>query len=93
MIDYLSFGITTIGIGILFAIPATILGYWLEKSEVAPNRFWLSLIFCIVSVLIKRIWFPDISYYIFGSMIILGSTLGVYRMDIYWAVRQEKTQK
>jgi hypothetical protein len=90
MINILIFGFISIGIGVLFAIPGIILGCWLEKSNLAPNRCWLSLIFCVVLVLIKRIWFPDLSYFILGVLIILGSTVGVYRMDIYWSMVQKK---
>jgi hypothetical protein len=92
MSNILIFGITTIIIGGLFAIPGIILGYELEKSHKAPNRGWLSLIFCMVLVFIKRIWFPDLSYYLLAIILILGSTLGVYRMDIYWAINRAKKQ-
>jgi hypothetical protein len=51
----------SVGAGVLFAIPAMILGYWLKKIGAAPNRSLLSLGFCIVLTLIKQIWMPDLS--------------------------------
>jgi len=93
MINAMIFGLISIGIGTLFAIPAIALGYWLHKSHIAPNRFGLSLLFCVVMVFIKRIWFPSLPYGLLGLIAILGSTLGVYRMDIYWAIKRENSEK
>lgn len=90
MIDFLVFGITSLGLGVLLSIPGLILGYLLEKSQVSPNRYWLSLIFCTALVLLRRVWFPEISNVLLGIIVIIGSTLGVYRMDIYWAFMKLK---
>ena len=87
------FVLTTIIIGISFALPGIILGYWLKRTGKAPNRGWLSLIFCLILVFVKRIWFPELSYLLLGVILILGSTIGVYRMDIYWASGKGSNQK
>ena len=89
MVDMLLFGLISLGLGLLFSIPSVVLGFWLERSNIAPNRFWLSLLFCIVLVFVKRIWFPDLSYYWLALIVIMGSTIGVYRMDIYWAINNQ----
>ena len=90
MIETVQFTLTTMGIGILFSIPGILLGYWLKKTNRAPNRSWLTIIFCIVLTFIKRIWLTDSSYYGLALILLAGSTLGVYQMDIYWATSSKK---
>jgi hypothetical protein len=93
MANTITFGLISLGIGILFSIPALVLGHWLKKVHDIPNRFLLSLLFCVVLVFVKRIWLPDLSYYWLALIIVAGSTVGVYRMDIYWAITQPKQQQ
>jgi uncharacterized membrane protein len=92
MTNMIAFVLIPVGIGALLAIPAIALGYWLEKCHAAPNRSWLSLLFCIAMMLIKGIWFPSVPYLVVAVIAILGSTLGVYRMDIYWAIKRDKPE-
>jgi hypothetical protein len=79
------FILTSLGIGILFSLPSIILGYWLKKKNIAPNRSLLTIIFCIVLTFVKRILTPDLAFHWFALILLIGSTLGVYRMDFYWA--------
>jgi len=90
MIRLIELVITSLGLGLLLSIPGLILGYLLEKSKALPNRYCLTFIFCAVLVLIKHLWFSEISNILFGIIVIIGSTLGVYRMDIYWAFMKMK---
>ena len=90
MTNLLMFIIVSVLIGILFAIPGMVLGFWLEKSHKAPNRSFSSLFVCISAVFILRILTPDLSYLPVGIILILASTLGVYNMDIYDAWNKNK---
>ena len=85
MADIIASSLISIGVGVLLALPALALGYWLQKTGRAPNRSWFSLFFCLVFAFIKQIWLPGLSYSWLALILIAGSTLGVYRMDIYWA--------
>ena len=91
MVSTIIFGLTSLGLGIFFAIPAIVLGFWLERVHSMTNRFWLSMLFSIVLVFVKQIWLPELSYYWLALIVIAGSTVGVYRMDIYWAVNQSRS--
>ena len=73
MTNLLIFIIVTALIGILFAIPGIVLGFWLEKSHKAPNRSLSSLSVCISAVFILRILAPDLSYFPFG----IGNCSGI----------------
>lgn len=89
MYNIIIFSLVSIGIGILFALPGISLGIILKKYQIAPNRLWGVLMLSIIFVFIKRIWFTDLSYNWFSFILILGTTVGVYRMDIYWALNKE----
>ena len=80
--------LVSVGVGTVLSIPALILGYWLKKTGKAPNRSRLSLLLCIVLTFIKEIWMPGLSYGWFAFLLISGSTLGIYRMDWYWASKK-----
>jgi hypothetical protein len=82
----------SIGVGFLLAIPALILGYWLGKTGKAPNRSWASLFFCVVMSLVNQFLFPGTPFRWFALIAIAGSTLGVYRMDMYWASKDASKQ-
>jgi hypothetical protein len=66
MVQLILFVLTSIGIGLLFSILGILLGFWLEKNHKAPNRYWLTIILCLVSTFVKRIWLPDLSFFWFG---------------------------
>jgi hypothetical protein len=82
----------SIGVGFLLAIPALILGYWLGKTGKAPNRSWASLFFCVVMSLVNQFLFTGAPFKWFVLLTIAGSTLGVYRMDMYWASKDAGKQ-
>lgn len=87
MMEAIQFILISLGIGILFSIPGILLGYWLKKKNIAPNRSWSSIIHCLILTFVTRIWLPDAPFFWFAFFLLAGSTLGVYRMDIYWAKR------
>ena len=89
MIDVIASILTSIILGFVFAIPSIFLGYWLQKIGKAPNRAWLSIFFCIVLSFIKQIWLSELSWGWFALLVIAGSTLGIYRMDFYWASKNQ----
>ena len=90
MLDILVFVITSIGIGILFAIPGFVFGSFLEKHEIATNRAIDVLIFSLFFVFVKRIWYEDIPYSWLAIILILGTTVGVYSMEIYWSIKKDR---
>jgi hypothetical protein len=85
-----SFILVSLGLGILFAIPGILFGFWLRKLDIAPNRYYLVIPFSVFFVFIKRIWFSELSIAWFALILITATTLGIYRMDLYWATRQGK---
>lgn len=89
LLQIINITITSFGIGILFSIPGVLLGYWLKNKNLAPNRSLLTIIFCVVLTFIKRIWMPDLAIHWFALILLTGSTLGVYRMDMYWAKKSQ----
>ena len=82
------FILNSIGIGLLFSIPGIIIGFWLEKNKCAPNRYRLSILFCIVIVGIQRLQFPSLPFHWLALILLIGSTIGVYRRDIFWAMNK-----
>ena len=82
----------SISVGILLAIPALILGYWLGKTGKAPNRSLASLFFCIAMSLVNQFLFTGTPFKWLALIAIAGSTLGVYRMDMYWASKDASKQ-
>jgi hypothetical protein len=82
----------SIGIGFLLAIPALTLGYWLGKTGKAPNRSLASLFFCLVMSLVNQFLFTGAPFKWFALLTIAGSTLGVYRMDLYWTSKDVNKQ-
>ncbi len=78
----------SICVGLLFAIPGMILGYWLNKAGLAPNRGWFSIIFCVTLSLLHQFWLTNLSYSWLALISITGSTIGAYSMDIYWSMNQ-----
>ena len=88
--ETIKFALTSLVIGLLFSIPGVTLGYWLKTKNMAPNRSLLTVIFCVVLTFAKRIWVPDLPFHWFALVLLLGSTLGIYRMDLYWATTSKK---
>jgi hypothetical protein len=93
MLDILISILISIGTGVLFAIPAIVLGFWLKKAGIAPYRSWLSLLFCVVLAFIRQFWLLNLAYGWLALLSVIGSTLGVYRMDIYWSIKQTNTHE
>ena len=82
----------SIGVATFLAIPALTLGYWLGKTGKAPNRSLASLLFCIVMSLVNQFLFTGAPFRWFALIAVAGSTLGVYRMDMYWASKDANKQ-
>jgi len=76
----------SIGTGILLAVLALFLGYWLKKTGKTPNHSLISLLSCIMFSVIRQIWFPDLSFGWHALFTITGSTVGVYRIYVYRAL-------
>lgn len=82
--------LVTIGIGLLYSIPSILLGFWLEKKQIAPNRYLLSIILCVVLCLALRFFASaELLTDWVALLFITGSTVGIYRMDIYWAIKKD----
>ncbi len=83
----------TVGLGALFTVPAVLLGFWLQKTRKAPNRWIASGLMSVAVVLFKLLWVAGMPYGFFVFLIVLASTLGVYRMDIYWSVHKQAREE
>lgn len=92
MLEIIQFTLVTIGIAAIFSVPGILLGYWLNKKGIAPNRSLLSILYCLCLTFVQRIWLPAAPFWGLAFFLLAGSTLGVYRMDFYWNSSQ-KTRK
>ena len=93
MLDILIFIFTSIGIGIIFAVPGILFGLFLENHGIASNRVRAAMATSIFFVFFSRIWYPQIPYILLAGGIILGTTTGLYRTEIYWAMKKNKESK
>jgi hypothetical protein len=84
--------IVSVGIGFLLSIPALILGFWLGKTGKVPNRSLASLFFCVAMSLVNQFLFTGVPFKWLALIAIAGSTLGVYRMDMYWVSKGASKQ-
>ncbi len=87
------FMLTSIGIGILFAIPGIAFGSFLEKHQIASNRIRDVLATSVFFVLFRQVWYPQIPYIWLALAIILGTTMGLYRVEIFWAMKSKDKDK
>ena len=93
MLNLLTFSLISLGYGLLFALPGICVGIVLERYKIAPNRLWMVLVTSVLFVFIKRIWFENLSYSWFALILIAGTTIGIYRMDIYWAIKRQNPKE
>ncbi len=94
MTQALAFVVVSLGLGGLLSIPGVALGFWLQRTHRGPNNYRYSIAVCMALALITRIWFRSaIRYDTLALIAILASTLGVYSMDIYWAVRRDSSKE
>ena len=58
---------------------------WLVKKEYIRNNINImeTLLFPIGIVVVKLIWFTNISWWCFFPLMILGETIGVNRVDLW----------
>ena len=89
MLDILIFILTSIGMGVLFALPGFAFGLLLEKYKIASNRASEVLAFSVFFVFVKRIWYANVSYVWLAVILLLGITVGLYGMEIYWAMNNK----
>ncbi len=93
MVHALAIGLVSMGLGAVFSIPAVALGFWLQKTGKGSNRYRASIWMCILVVLFQQIWAKGLPYDLLLLIALFASTLGVYCMDIYWAVQQYRDKE
>ena len=93
MLEILTIILKSVVIGILFALPGIAFGAYLEKKGIALKHYPEVLALSILSVFIKQIWYPDASYTWFTAMLILATTVGLYRTELYWANQAKKNKQ
>ena len=93
MLETLTFIFTSLLIGVLLALPGIAFGAYLEKKGIASNHIREVLALSIISVFIKRIWYLDAPYTWFTVMLILATTTGLYRIELYWAMKANKNEQ
>jgi hypothetical protein len=79
----LSFILVTIGIGVLISIPMVLVQLKLIRDGIVRESIWFIVIGAFLGVFIKRIWFNEISWAIFGPLIIIGGLLSLNRGDLW----------
>ncbi len=93
MFQIFQFILISLGIGLLLSVPGILLGYSMKKKHVAPNYSWFTTILCIVMVFVKRIWLSDLSFYWLTLFLVAGTTIGMYRIDIYRFITSKKSRE
>ena len=76
-----------------FSIPGIAFGSYLEKRQIASNRVRDVVLFSVFFVFVKRIWYPQVPYFWLAIILILGTTAGLYKMEIYWAMKKNKDER
>ncbi len=83
----------TTGVAALCSLPSVALGYWLKKTNRAPNRWIASVLMGICVVLLKLLWLPALPYEWFAVLVLVASTLGVYRTDMVSPIRRRTSKQ
>ncbi len=85
--------LVTAGVAALCSLPSIALGYWLKRTNRAPNRWIASLLMGICAVLLKLLWLPALPYEWFTVLVLVATTLGVYRTDMTWPLRRRPSKE
>ena len=88
MIQFLLFGLITLGIGLSLAIPGLLLEKWLVKKGFVRDQSGIILFGAVCLTFIKRVWFENLSWWIMLLIIILATTLGANRADLWTTFRR-----
>ena len=84
--------LSSVAMGILFALPGIYFGSYLEKKKIATNRPLTVLAFSVFFVFFRQIWYPQLPYIVLAVIIILGTTMGLYKMEIWWAMKDNRDE-
>jgi hypothetical protein len=75
-------------IALLFAIPGILIDAWMVAQGIVRSSKIAILIGVFCLVLIKTIWFPGMSWLLWGIAIILSMTLVVHRGDLWVTMKR-----
>lgn len=85
MADILFFLITSIGLGVVCAVPAIVAGRFLSAREIARKQApWVDISFSVGAVFIWRLVFPQVPLWLFVIIYIVVSPYRIYREQL-WA--------
>ncbi len=93
MIVFASSALFVIGISIILSIPSVLLGYFLKKEFQIPNRFWLSILITFGFNIYCEVYLHELSLFWRSLISIIGSTVGVYRLEFFNLRRIRKTRE
>jgi hypothetical protein len=80
--------IDSLGIGILISIPTVLLQLWLKKEGWIRDGVGFIIIGVFGCVLIKQIWFSEMSWICLGPLIVIGGLMSMNRGDLWEAMRR-----
>jgi hypothetical protein len=72
---------------ILLSVPGYLFHRWAVKNGVIRTPILFVFITVFASIVIKRSWFADISEWLFAMLVVIASTIGVNRADL-WSTYQ-----
>ncbi len=100
MIGIVQFIFMVILISVVLIAPGLILEYWFVKMGYVRDNKWMIIVLTISLVVIKQLWFKDISWWVWGIATVLGIILGGNRGDLgetiksgAWWWKSEKKRK
>ena len=83
MTEIIYIAVNTLLIGFVFALPGILWNRWLVKEGIVRDSTGPLLVLVFGLVLIREIWYKDISWWYFVLAIIPVITLGIHGPDMW----------
>lgn len=100
MVDTLQFIVVSILISVGLIVPELVIENWLVKMGYVRDYKVTIIIMTLCLVFIKQLWFKDDSWWLWGTLTMLASILGVNRGELgetikhgAWWWKSEKRKK
>lgn len=83
MEDVIKLSIIILFTGIISSIPGLLFGFWLAKNGFARQSIIPTFVVAICLALVKQIWYGNLSWWYFGILTLLATTIGINRADLW----------
>jgi hypothetical protein len=74
--------------GIIFSVIGILFRKWLTKNGIAQDRIWDIVTFSFFIAVVYQVWFQGLSWKWVAVVELAGVTLGVNRMDFWYAANR-----